>query len=219
MIRNLLIAFAAMLIVACSGGNKSEQTETGAATGSSEKASDSWNDAVADLDHQDGFISVYAGAKSGKILAAFPAPDEDGLSLRAIYVAGLTSGLGSNPIGLDRGLFDSGSLIAFRRVGGKLIAEQENWNYRASAENPLEKKAVRQSFARSVLWASDIIAEGPGGALLVDLEGFLGRDTLDVRGTLKAHPKGGDYSIASDRSFPIRKRFWCFPTMSNSTRC
>ena len=134
-----------------------------------------------------------------------------GLSLRAIYAAGLTSGLGSNPIGLDRGLFDSGSLVAFRRVGGKLIAEQENWNYRASATNPLEKKAVRESFARSVLWAGDIIAEGPDGALLVDLEGFLRRDALDIRGALKAHPQGGDYSIASDRSFSDAGAVLVFP--------
>ncbi len=201
MIRIFTAIIAAMMMVACSGGDKGETAPVVDESSAKAPASDTWLEAVTDLERRDGFLPIYAGAKNGKILAAFPAPDEDGLSLRAIYAAGLTSGLGSNPIGLDRGLFDNGSLIAFRRIGGKLIAEQENWNYRASADNPLEKKAVRESFARSVLWASDIIAEGPDGELLLDLAGFLGRDALDVRGVLKAHPQGGDYSIASDRSF------------------
>ncbi len=210
-IRIFFTTLAAMMIVACSGGGKTDKVDAGDASAGKAEASVDWNDAVANLERKDGFVPIYIGAKSGKILAEFPAPDDEGLSLRAIYAAGLTSGLGSNPIGLDRGLFDSGSLVAFRRVGGKLIAEQENWNYRASADNALEKKAVRESFARSVLWAGDIIAEGPGGALLVDLEGFLGRDALDVRAALKAHPKGGDYAIASDRSFSDPGAVLVFP--------
>ena len=209
--RIIAISIAAMIIGACSGGDSDTAQETGAANVSGAGGSDGWNDATAGFSREDGFLPIFRNASTGEILAAFPAPGEDGVSMRAIYAAGLTSGLGSNPIGLDRGLFDSGSLIAFRRMGGKLIAEQENWNYRASAENPLEKKAVRESFARSVLWAGDIIAEGPDGALLADIAGFLERDALDVRGTLKAHPKGGDYAIAGDRSFTDVDAVLVFP--------
>jgi hypothetical protein len=100
----------------------------------------SWGEATSGLTRADGFLPYYADVKGGRILTAFPAPDEEGVSLRAIQATGLTAGLGSNPIGLDRGLFDGGSLIAFRRVGKKLIAEQENWVYVASADNPLVRR-------------------------------------------------------------------------------
>ena len=63
-----------------------------------------WGEATSGLTRADGFLPYYADAKGGRILAAFPKPDEDGISLRAIQATGLTAGLGSNPIGLDRGL-------------------------------------------------------------------------------------------------------------------
>lgn len=170
-----------------------------------------WASETEGLIRAEGFIDLYPDARAGRVLAAFPAPDADGVSLRAIQAVGLTSGLGSNPIGLDRGYFDGGSIIAFRRVGGKLIAEQENWTYRASADNPLERKAVRESFARSFVWAGDIIAEGPDGELLVDLSGFLTRDALDVRGALRDNPRGGNFSIAADRSMPDTSQALAFP--------
>ena len=170
-----------------------------------------WASETEGLTRAEGFIDLYVDTKGGRVLAAFPAPEEDGLSIRAIHAASLTSGLGSNPIGLDRGYFDGGSIVAFRRVGGKLIAEQENWTYRARADNPLEKKAVRESFARSFVWAGDVLAEGPAGELLVDLSGFLTRDALDVRAALRQNPQGGNFSIAADRSMPDTSQVLAFP--------
>jgi len=197
-----LAVLLAGLTAACSGGDTAP---------SSNGASSGWQEATAELTRHDGFISLYVDVKAGKLLAAFPAPDEDGLSMNAIHAVGLTSGLGSNPIGLDRGLFDSGSLIAFRRSGKKLIAEKENWSYRASADSALEKRAVRESFARSFIWSGDIISESPDGELLVDISSFLTRDALDVRGTLKSHPKGGAFAIAADRSMPDFDGVLAFP--------
>ena len=218
MSRNFLILAAMIAGFACSRNEDSTdradpapQTEAAIVGQSETKADQTWSDAVAGLDRREGFMTLYVDEKDGRVLAAFPAPDEKGLSLRAIHAAGLSSGLGSNPIGLDRGLFDSGSIIAFRRIGGKLVAEQENWAYRASADNPLEKKAVRESFARSFIWSGDIITEGPGGVLLVDMASFLTLDALDIRGALKANPNGGAFSIAEDRSFPDTENVLAFP--------
>jgi len=163
------------------------------------------------LDHREGFLDIYVDAREGKLMAAFPAPGEDGVSLRAIHAAGLTAGLGSNPIGLDRGLFDGGSIIAFRRNGKKLIAEQENWSYRATADNPLEKRAVRESFARSFVWSGDIASEGPNGELLVDITKFVTRDALNVVTALKQHPRGGTFKIAEDRTAPDFENVLVFP--------
>ncbi|NOX83352.1 MAG: DUF5117 domain-containing protein, partial [Alphaproteobacteria bacterium] len=173
--------------------------------------SQAWSDAVNGMDRRDGFIKLYVDEAAGKLFAAFPAPSENGTSLRAIYSAGLSAGLGSNPIGLDRGLFDEGAIVAFRRYGNKIIAEQENWNYRASADNPLEKKAVKQSFARSFIWSGEIIAEGPDGELLVDFQSFVLRDALDVVGTLKHHKQGGDFVIVADRSMADFSEVLTFP--------
>ncbi|HPE47348.1 MAG TPA: zinc-dependent metalloprotease [Hyphomonas sp.] len=195
--RGLVAFLFSVLALACGVASADEPT--------------SWAEATDGLTLSDGFLPYYADAKGGRILASFPKPDEDGLSLRAIQATGLTAGLGSNPIGLDRGLFDGGAIIAFRRVGKKLVAEKENWTYRATADNPLEKKAVRESFAQSFIWSGEVIAEGPDGQLLVDISGFLTRDALDVIGTLKRNPDGGTFSLADDRSMPDVSAALAFP--------
>lgn len=211
MLRWLLAFFVGVAVSGCGGGGMPEPDSNAEASVSAAGDIDAWAAAVEGTDRRDGFIPVYVDVTDGRVLAAFPAADENGLSLRAIYAAGLTSGLGSNPIGLDRGSFDSGSLIAFRRYGGKVVAEKENWNYQTATDNPLEQRAVRESFARSFLWSGDIIAESEDGALLVDLSSFLIRDALNVRGTLAAHPKGGNYALAEDRSFADANAVLVFP--------
>ena len=211
MMRAVLAAVVGLTLIGCGGEAPQDAVAPGAPMAASAEQAGSWADAVDGMERRDGFIPVYVDVQDGRVLAAFPAPDADGLSLRAIYAAGLTSGLGSNPIGLDRGLFDGGSLMAFRRIGGKLIAEKENWNYRATSDNPLEQRAVRESFARSFVWTGDIIAESEAGEVLVDLAGFLTRDALDVRAALQRHPEGGSFSIAADRSFPDAGAVLAFP--------
>ncbi len=191
--------------------------EEGAAQNTAENVaaaaqSGAWtDDSVRDFTRKDGFLTLFTDETGGKVYAIFPPADEDGVVLRAIHAAGLTSGLGSNPIGLDRGLFDDGSLIAFRRIGDRLIAEEENWTYRATSDNPLERKAVRESFARSFIWSEKVTATGPNGESLVDISGFLTRDALGVVRALKNHPRGGNFSIAEDRTFPDAANALAFP--------
>ncbi len=163
------------------------------------------------LERHEGFIDLYVSVKDNKVFAALPAADANGVSLTTIYATGLTAGLGSNPIGLDRGAFDSGIILSFRQIGNKIIAEHENWDYRASADRALEKRAVRESFARSFLWATDIIATGKNGEMLINLSGFLTRDHFGSVAAIKSNPKGGAYSIASDRSMPDAKAVLVFP--------
>ena len=170
-----------------------------------------WSEEIAALAHKDGFVDLYLDAEGGRVLVALPAPDEDGVSLRAIQATGLTAGLGSNPIGLDRGRANAGEIVAFRKVGEKVVAEIENWAYRASADNPLERKAVRDSFARSFVWSGEILGTGPEGELLVDLSTYLTRDTMDVRATLKQHPKGGAFQVSKDLSMPDVSAALAFP--------
>ncbi|WP_425408772.1 zinc-dependent metalloprotease [Hyphococcus sp.] len=216
--RSLAIAaLSSLVLFSCSASDDPDEDAGAEATGSEQNPEDNENngvwidESVSDFQRKSGFITLFADEKGGRVFAQFPAADEDGVALRAIYASGLTAGLGSNPVGLDRGLFDSGSLIAFRRAGDKLIAERENWTFRASAENELERKAVRESFARSFLWAGEITATGPDGEILVDLSSFLTRDALGVVSSLKNHPQGGSYTLAADRTFADTSNAMAFP--------
>lgn len=156
------------------------------------------------------FFPIDVDDETAGVIIQLPAGDSKGVSLRAIHTAGVASGLGSNPVGLDRGFQDSGRIIAFRRVGNKVLIEQENWRYRASTDNPLEQKAVLDSFAASILWAGEAKKIHADGSFDVDIAGFLTSDVLDLRGWLKSAGQG-DFSIAEDRSFADPQSVLAFP--------
>ncbi|MEO1305467.1 MAG: zinc-dependent metalloprotease [Pseudomonadota bacterium] len=171
----------------------------------------SFDDAIASKVHKPGFVDLYVDEEAGAVYAALPAPNEDGISVRFIYTTGLTGGLGSNPIGLDRGNANNGVIVRFRKIGPKLVAEQENLRFRASADNPREKLAVAQSFATSFLWSQDIHAQDEAGRLLVDLSSFLTRDQFGIANSLRHGRDGGAYSLVSDRSFVDTQSIFAFP--------
>ena len=169
---------------------------------------------VAGLEARPGFLDLYVDKDAAKVLAALPAPGADGVSVRFIYSTGLTAGLGSNPVGLDRGNASSGEIVRFRKIGGKVIAEQENWRYRATSGRAAEQKSVQQSFATSFVWSSDVLATGPDGRVLVDLTGLLTRDAFDLAASLKFGKDAGDYRLAADRSMPDAASVLSFPDNS-----
>lgn len=167
------------------------------------------SEAVQDTEHRPGFVDLYVNPKTNAVLAKFPMADNDGLMLRAIYTARLTAGLGSNPVGLDRGWGDSGQIIAFKRYGNKVIIEAENMTYRASSDNALEQRAVRESFAPSFIASADVVGEGSAG-VVIDLTDFLTRDALGVAQHL-ADRGQGSFAVKSDRSFVDTKNVFAFP--------
>ena len=166
------------------------------------------SDPLAGLDHREGFIDLYVDKNKNKVLVKLPDADEDGVSLRLIHTARLTAGLGSNPVGLDRGWGDSGKIIVFRRIGNKVIIEAENLLYRASPDNPLEERAVRESFARSFLASADVIKSSNG--LVVDLTDFLTSDVLNLKQYLKDRGEGS-FSLSKDRTLVDTNNVFAFP--------
>src|SRR5438552_247664 len=62
-----------------------------------------------------------------------------------------------------------------------------------------EARAVRESFASSVLWGAEVAAEAPDGRLLVDFTPFLVRDAHGVAARLKAAGQGG-FALDRERS-------------------
>lgn len=171
----------------------------------------SFNEAIAPLEYKPGFVDLYLDHDAGAVLAALPRPNDEGLSVRFIYTTGLTGGLGSNPIGLDRGKASGGIIVAFRKIGNQIVAEQENWRFRASAENPREKLAVTQSFGSSFLWSQDIAATDETGRVLVDLSSFLTRDQFGIANSLKHGKDAGGYTLVADRSFADVSSVLAFP--------
>jgi hypothetical protein len=169
---------------------------------------------VTGMEPAPGFLDLHVDKETGHVFAALPAPGADGVSVRFIYATGLTAGLGSNPIGLDRGNASSGDIVRFRRIGDKVVAEQENWRYRATSGRAAEEKSVQQSFATSFLWSTGIEAKDAEGRLLIDLTGFLVRDAADIGASLKFGKDAGDYRLAADRSFPDPAGVLSFPDNS-----
>ena len=153
------------------------------------------------LERRDGLLTVHVDPAGGKVLLTLPAATADGMIGRFIYAIRITSGVGSNPLGLDRGLGDSGRLLLFRRIGDHVIAEIENVDYRANSADPAERRAVAESFARSIIWSGAIVDTDAAGRTTVDVSSFITRDAFNVA-TQLADRGQGSFSLDSTRSFP-----------------
>ena len=89
----------------------------------------------------DGFFPMHWDVGTGKLWLEISRFDTE-----ILYLSGLSAGLGSNDIGLDRGQMGS-RLVVFRRVGPKVLMVQPNYRFRADSEDPDERRAVEEAFA------------------------------------------------------------------------
>src|SRR5438045_9766119 len=80
------------------------------------------------FDRRDGFLPMYLDPRSGKLLLELPRD-----SARALLLISQATGLGSNPIGIDRGASDASHVVRFDRDGDRILALPENWKYRGDA--------------------------------------------------------------------------------------
>ncbi len=155
------------------------------------------------LTKYEGFLNFYWDEVNGKIWFEIDKPGTE-----ILYVQSLPAALGSNDIGLDRGLLGGSRIIRFNRVGLKMLMIQPNYNYRALSNDKAEQRAVEQSFAQSSIWGFTIEAESNGRAL-VDATDFLLRDAMKVANRLKSM-KQGIYTLEKTRSaiyLPQSKNF------------
>lgn len=182
-------------------------------------------DAMAGLSRQDGLVPVYVDAAKGRVLVALPAPDKDGVAGRYLYVSALKTGLGSAPVGLDRARLGDTQVLAFRRVGGKVLAEFENPRFRAAGAPSAEQAAAREAFATSVVWSGKIESTLADGRLVVDMSGFLTRDVMGIADALKQSGEPG-YKAVSELSvvdpmavkvFPKNVEFEALQTFASDT--
>ncbi|MCZ6695582.1 MAG: zinc-dependent metalloprotease [Acidobacteria bacterium] len=145
------------------------------------------------MQRMDGFLPLYWDAGEGKLYMEVPRLGEE-----MIYVTSLVTGLGSNDIGLDRSQLGGERIVLFERVGPRILLVQPNYRFRAGSENEDERRAVEESFARSVLWGFEVAAQTDRRAL-VDATAFAIRDVHGAIGTLKSSGQG-DYEMDGSRS-------------------
>jgi hypothetical protein len=153
------------------------------------------------LQKLDGFFPLYWDERSGALLLEIPRLDSD-----VLLATGLSAGLGSNDIGLDRGQEGGGRIVSFHRAGPKILMVQPNLNFRSTSSNSAERKAVDDSFARSVLWGFTVAAES-GGRVLVDASDFVLRDFHGAGASLRP----GAFRVDRTRSAIDMSRTKVFP--------
>ncbi len=171
-----------------------------------------------DLKKYEGFLNFYWDENAGKIWLEITRLDSE-----ILYLSSLPAGLGSNDIGLDRGLIGNEKIVKFSKTGRKILLIQPNYNYRAVTNDAAEKRAVEESFAQSILWGFTVEAE-TGDHYLVDATDFLLRDAMQVSNRLRSNQQG-NYSLDKSRSamylpytrnFPFNTEFETTVTFVNN---
>jgi hypothetical protein len=149
----------------------------------------------------DGFVPLHWDEAEGRLyleIARF--------GVELLHSNGFAAGLGSNDIGMDRGALAGERIVVFERAGPKVLLVQPTYGFRASSTNPDEVRAVRDAFARSVLWGFAVAAES-GGRVLVDATEWLIRDNLNLAARLRP----GTYKLDEKRSSVYRPGTFNFP--------
>jgi hypothetical protein len=171
-----------------------------------------------DLKKYEGFFNFYWDQATGKIFL-----EVNQLDSEILYLVSLPAGLGSNDVGLDRGLDGPGRIVKFVKTGPKILLVQPNYGFRAVTDDANEKRAVEESFAQSVLWGFTVEA-ATGDHYLVDATDFLLRDAMQVVNRLRSN-KQGNYAVDKTRSaiylpytrnFPMNTEFESTITFVNS---
>jgi hypothetical protein len=139
-----------------------------------------------------GYFNLYWDAKQGKLWLEI-----EKWNTEFLYQSGLSAGIGSNDIGLDRGQLGETRIVRFERIGPKVLLIQENLDYRAVSNDADERRAVHDSFAESALWGFTVAAEEKDHAL-VDATDFFLRDAHGVPAALR-RTKQGAYHLDASR--------------------
>ena len=159
---------------------------------------------TANLQKIDGYISLYWDSANGKMWMEISRFNEEFL-----IQTSLPAGVGSNSIGLDRGQPGDGRVVFFERNGNKIFLVQPNYRYRALTNDAAEKKAVKDSFAQSILWGFKVEAT-EGDKVLVDATNFFLRDAHGVIETMK-RTRQGNFRMDESRSAFYLSRTKSFP--------
>ncbi|HUF50672.1 MAG TPA: zinc-dependent metalloprotease [Longimicrobiales bacterium] len=156
------------------------------------------------MDRIDGFMPLYWDERAGRLWLEIPTFRQE-----LLYYVSLPAGVGHNDIGLNRGDLGPRYVVYFERIGPKVLMVQPNYAFRATTDNPLERKAVDDAFAQSVIWGFTVAAE-TDGRVLVDATDFFLRDAHGVANTLR-RTNQGTFRVDAARSAFFLERTRGFP--------
>ncbi len=140
-----------------------------------------------------GYFPLYWDGTTGKLWLEI-----NRWNTEFLHVVSLPAGIGSNDIGLDRGQLGNERIVRFERLGPKVLLIEPNYSFRASSENPDERRSVEEAFAQSVVWGFTVEAED-GDSVLVDATAFYLNDAHHVTEALRT-TKQGSYRLDASRS-------------------
>jgi len=189
--RSLLVLFVALFVLTPAAANAQEKDKSIRAR-------------TKNLQKLDGYMPLYWDAENGKLLLEI-----ERFNAEFLYQVSLPTGVGSNPIGLDRGQLGSTNVVFFERTGQKVLLVRPNYRYRAITNDAQERRAVEESFARSVLWGFRVEASDDA-RVLVDATAFFMRDAHGVVETLRRANQGrfqldesrSSFYLARTKNFP-----------------
>src|SRR5690349_2506007 len=147
---------------------------------------------TAGLRKVDGFFPLYWDEHTGKMWLEIDRFDQE-----FPYITALSAGVGSNELGLDRGNIDPPMVVQFERSGPRVLLIESNYDFRVTSADAAERRAERDSFARSTLWGFEVAAED-GPRVLVDATNFFQRDAAHVSERLQKQ-KQGQYHVDPTR--------------------
>lgn len=169
-----------------------------------------YSESIAGLTRQDGLLTLFSDAGTGRVLIQLPPAGADGALARMIHHTALRTGVGSALTGLDRAQIGPTNILVFRRMGKRVLAEFENPRYRAPGGSFEEQAAARDAFVGSTVWAGEIVSTAPDGSVLVDISGFITRDAHGIvqglaqagQGTLRPMADLTLVDASAARAFP-----------------
>jgi len=156
------------------------------------------------MQHLEGFFDLYWDEAEGRLYWEI-----DRWESEFLYQISLSTGLGSNPVGLDRGQLGDTHVLVARRVGRRVLLVEPNYRYRARSQNRDEVRAVEEAFAPSTHWGFRVEAES-GDRVLVDATDFFLRDAHGVAQRLAAAGQG-EFELDRSRSTFYLPRTRAFP--------
>lgn len=169
----------------------------GCASTSQQTTAGDAGDRAATGEQQPGFLPFELDPATDRLSLSLPPHGEEFL-----YLVSLPRGVGSNDIGLDRGQLGNERILRVERHADRVLLVEPNLRYQARQAGEAEARAVRDSFAESVIWGFELLREEEG-RLVVDATDFLMRDAYGIARNLSAQ---GEAELALDRSRSVLYR-------------
>ncbi len=159
-----------------------------------------------DFEKREGYFPLYWDSEGSRLLLEIPHPSQEFL-----YLTSLATGLGSNVLGLDRGMIANQAVAKFERHGQKVLLVLSNPRFRAeNTDNLALVRSVEESFPTSTVAAFELLGEEEDGSVLVDVTAYFLEDHVGVIGRLRAADQG-NFTVDRDRSTVYLPRTTAFP--------